>query len=258
MFNIIRLEKLGSTNQYLHSCLEKGEEPSHGTIVVTENQTAGKGMEDNIWYSELGKNLTLSVFLKPVFLPPEKQFVLNKAIALAVADFVQSQLPHKKITIKWPNDIYIDDKKAAGLLISNSIKGNKLENVIVGIGININQTEFPREIPNPASIGMFKKENLDLDDCLGQLSTFVARRYEEICAERFHDIEKEYVSKLYRLGKIHKFIKKGDIFNATITGVSEYGQLQLKTSKGENLQFGFKEVEYVIGNTDVAMTEHQV
>jgi len=250
MFNINRLENIGSTNQYLRSCLEKGEEPGHGTVVVTKNQTAGKGMEGNTWHSEPGKNLTLSVFLKPVFLPPEKQFVLNKAMALAVADFVQSQLPNKNVTIKWPNDIYIDDKKTAGLLISNSIKGNKLENVIVGIGININQMKFPEKIPNPVSLRMFKHENLDLDYCLGQLSAFVQSRYEEICAGRFLDIEKEYVSKLYRLGEIHKFIKEVEIFKAEVTGVTKFGQLQLKTTTGENLLFGFKEVEYVIGNTD--------
>ena len=97
---------------------------------------------------------------------------------------------------------------------------------------------------------MFKKENLVLEDCLGQLSTFVARRYEEICAGRFPDIEMEYVSKLYRLGETHKFIKEGGVFKAEIIGVTEFGQLQLKTIKGENLLFGFKEVEYVIGNTD--------
>lgn len=245
-FNIIRLEKVGSTNMYLRLCLEKGEDLKHWTVIVTENQMAGKGMEENTWHSEPGKNLTLSVFIKPDFLLPEEQFTLNKAMALAVADFVGFHLPDKKVSIKWPNDIYIDDRKTAGLLISNSIKGNKLENAIIGIGININQTKFPEEIPNPASLRMFLNKNLKLDECLKSLCRFIDQRYEEIYSGNAQRIIEEYNSKLYRIGEIHQFIKGNEIFSAQISSVSEYGQLQLKTTKGKNLQFGFKEVEFII------------
>jgi BirA family biotin operon repressor/biotin-[acetyl-CoA-carboxylase] ligase len=245
-FRIIRLKEVESTNSFVRLCLEKGEDLRHGTIVLTENQTAGKGTGSNSWHSEAGKNLILSILLKPERLSPEKQFILNKAMALAVSDFVEALLPAYKIRIKWPNDIYIEDKKVAGILISNTIKGDKLDDVIVGIGININQENFPGEIPNPASLSMFSDTKLNLNDCLKFLCRFLNHRYEEIICGEIQKITDEYNSKLYRLNEIHGFIKEGESFTAEITGVSEYGQLQLKSSKGEDLLFGFKEVEYVI------------
>jgi BirA family biotin operon repressor/biotin-[acetyl-CoA-carboxylase] ligase len=167
-------------------------------------------------------------------------------MALAVSDFVEATLPNNKIRVKWPNDIYIEDKKVAGILISNTIKGNKLEDIIVGIGININQEKFPGEIPNPASLIMFSDTKFNLNDCLKSLSRFLHQRYEEIICGEIQKITEEYNSKLYRLNEMHGFNQEGEIFTAEITGVSEYGQLQLRTSDGEYLLFGFKEVEYVI------------
>jgi BirA family biotin operon repressor/biotin-[acetyl-CoA-carboxylase] ligase len=245
-FKIIRLNEVDSTNSYLRAYLGNGEGFNHRTIVIAEKQTAGKGMGSNTWYSEAGKNLNLSVLLKPESLSPEKQFVLNKAMALAVFDFIEASLPDRKVRIKWPNDIYVGDKKVAGILISNTIKGDKLEDVIVGIGINVNQKKFPVDVPNPASLYMFSGTKLKLNNCLESLCWFLEQRYDEITSDKFLEIDNEYNSKLYRLNEMHRFKKEGVSFMAEIKGVSEFGQLQMKTTEGENLLFGFKEVEYVI------------
>ncbi len=245
-FEIIRLKEVESTNLYVRACLDKGLDLNHGTIVLAEKQILGKGMGDNTWDSEAGKNLNLSILLKPQSLPPEKQFVLNKAIALAVSDFVMTIIPDKEIRIKWPNDIYIEDKKVAGILISNTIKGNTLEDVIVGIGINVNQKNFPQNIPNPVSLRKFSKKKLNLNECLDSLCIFLRRRYEEIILGEIQMINSEYISRLYRLDEIHNFKSGDENFTARIIGVSEYGQLQLRTKYGDSLEFGFKEVEYVI------------
>ena len=245
-FEVIRLKEVESTNLYVRACSDKDRGLNHGTIVLAEKQTEGKGMGDNTWHSEEGKNLNLSILLRPETLPPEKQFVLNKAIALAVSDFVEAIVPDKKICIKWPNDIYIEDMKVAGILISNTIKGNKLEDVIVGIGVNVNQRKFPQNIPNPISLRKFFNHNLHLNECLETLCLFLRKRYEEIILGEIQKINKEYNSKLFRLGEIHRFIKDREIIRAKITGVSEFGQLQLTTVKKEKLLFGFKEVEFVI------------
>ena len=245
-FRIIRIGEVESTNSYLRAFVDKGEGLIHRTIALAEKQTAGKGMGKNMWHSEAGKNLNLSIYLKPEALPPDKQFFLNKAMALAVSDFVKASVPNSQIRVKWPNDIYIDDKKVAGILISNTIKGNKLEDVIVGIGININQEKFPKEIPNPISLSMFLGTKLELNKCFELLCWFLDQRYEEFICGNIQKIAKEYNSQLYRLNEMHRFKKEGAFFMAEIKGVSEFGQLQLKTPDGENLLFGFKEVEYVI------------
>ncbi|NOX45463.1 MAG: biotin--[acetyl-CoA-carboxylase] ligase [Chlorobi bacterium] len=245
-FEIFRLKEVESTNSYVRACLDKMEGLNHRTIVIADKQTAGKGMGSNTWYSEAGKNLNLSIYLKPESLSPEKQFILNKAMALAVFDFVEATLPHRKVRIKWPNDIYVGDEKTAGILISNTIKGSNLEDVIVGIGININQEKFPGDIPNPASLSMFLGSKLDLNKCVKSLCRLLNHRYEQIISAKFHNISDEYNSKLYRLNEMHGFKKEGVSFLAEIKGVSGFGQLQLKTSDGENLLFGFKEVEYII------------
>ncbi len=245
-FRIIRLKEVESTNSYVRVCLDNGKGLTHRTIVIADKQTAGKGTGSNSWHSEAGKNLNLSVLLKPEPLSPEKQFVLNKAMALAVFDFIEATLPDLKVRIKWPNDIYIGDKKTAGILISNTIKGARLEDVTVGIGINVNQKKFPVDIPNPASLSMFSGTKLDLIECLESLCRFLDRRYDEIISGKSLIIDNEYNSKLYRLNEMHRFKKKGVPFMAEIRGVSGFGQLQLKTTDGENLLFGFKEVEYII------------
>ena len=149
---IIRLHTVGSTNDYMIEQIRNGNINLEGTIVIADEQTSGKGMDINIWESEPGKNLTFSIFFKPDFLRADQQFLLNKSISLGVYDFIKSLVTHQKVTIKWPNDIYVGDKKIAGILINNTIAGNELFYSVAGIGVNINQQKFPGSCPQPCFI----------------------------------------------------------------------------------------------------------
>src|ERR1035437_6675835 len=149
--NCIEIEKTDSTNSYLSKLL--GEKTLfEGTVVITNRQEMGRGQRGTTWESEPNKNLTLSILLHPTFLRPDEQFQLNKAISLGVAGFVVGVLQvDVDVKIKWPNDIYIRNKKVAGILIENSVSGNNLQHSIIGIGINVNQEKFSAKLPNPTS-----------------------------------------------------------------------------------------------------------
>ena len=139
--NVIRLDTVNSTNTYATNQLAKSRLPE-GTAIVAAEQTQGRGYSGNQWKSEKGMNLLLSVVLYPVFLAPRQHFFLNQVASLAIAETLQAYLPVKDVKIKWPNDVFIGDKKAAGILIENSVKGNIIQHAVPGMGINVNQTEF--------------------------------------------------------------------------------------------------------------------
>jgi BirA family biotin operon repressor/biotin-[acetyl-CoA-carboxylase] ligase len=195
--NIISLPETGSTNTYAISLLSK-ERPEEGCVVITDNQTQGKGTDTNTWESEKGKNLTFSLILYPEF-KADQQFVLNKSISLGICDFVRAELPQSEITIKWPNDIYIGNNKSCGILIQNSVIGNRLDYVVVGIGLNVNQTIFTSDAPNPVSLKMISGKDYNLDELLHKLLNSIFEKYTEAKPETSRKIENDYRKKLYRL-----------------------------------------------------------
>ena len=135
--SVIKFHKeLTSTNDQAFMLL-KTINPVEGTVIYADFQKAGRGQKDNKWESEKGKNLLLSIILYPTSIRPEDQFYLSMAVSLGICDFIDSFFPGSKI--KWPNDIYINDDKIAGILIENSVMGETIESTIAGIGININQ-----------------------------------------------------------------------------------------------------------------------
>ena len=242
---IIRVKSVESTNDYALSLYRKGMQLSDGTIVITDTQTAGKGLDKNRWESEPGKNLTFSVCLFPHFLPVERQFELNKAVSLGIFDFVSEMVPDEKVTIKWPNDIYINDEKVAGILISNTVKGDILDFTVAGIGINVNQTRFLSDAPNPVSLISFLKKELSLKECLSLVCGKLDERYGQLRAGRFYQLDAGYLRSLYRLNELHNFKYKDKKISAMITGVSKYGHLQLTTSVGEKLECDLKEISFL-------------
>ena len=243
---IIRLQSTHSTNDYLTERLRNKAITSEGTVVLAIEQTQGKGMDKNIWESEPGKNLTFSFLLKPDFLRADQQFMLNKAVSLGVCDFVKTYVNNQIVTIKWPNDIYVQDKKIAGILISNSIEGNELSHSIVGIGININQQKFPNTVHNPVSLSIALRRELDLEELLTDLLYWLENRYEQLIKNDWTIISENYLDSLYRFKVQHPFLYDGEQILAKITGVSEYGQLQLITSHQEKLECDFKEIKFII------------
>lgn len=241
--SIIRLSETESTNSYAIRLLSQ-QHPEEGTVILTGNQTKGKGLDKNSWESEKGKNLTFSLILYPEFLA-DRQFILNKAISLGIYDFLSAHLPGQKVTIKWPNDIYVGDKKACGILIQNSVIGNRFDYVVVGIGLNVNQTQFLSDAPNPVSMKAASGKEYDLDSLLEKLLDSVLKRYAQVKPETSSTIETDYHKSLYRAMEWHTYLVKNAEITARITGTNEFGQLMLETETGEVLVCDLKEVKFV-------------
>ena len=238
---IIQLEQTDSTNSHLLRLLNEGKLPE-GAVVVTQKQEQGRGQRGTSWQSEAGSNLTLSVLLYPTFLKPGEQFALSKIISLAVLDFISSISNSK---IKWPNDIYIENKKVAGILIENSVSGNSISHSIVGIGININQEKFSAELLNPTSLKLISGKTFDLDSCVQQLCSSIEKKYLQL-RNHSKEIDSDYLKKLYRFDEFANYNYKGEKLKAKITGVSKIGKLILEKESGEKLECDFKEVEFIL------------
>lgn len=246
--SIIRLKSIGSTNQHLLEIATSNVKPVDGDLLFAEFQTEGQGMGNNIWESEAGKNLTFSLYLEPEFLLAEKQFLLNKAISLAIYDFIKTILPDKIVKIKWPNDIYIDGNKVAGILIHHIIQGNHILYSVVGVGININQGVFLSDAPNPVSIINYFEEELDIEMCLTQVCHFLNERYIQLSENNFVLLNKDYLHALYRYKQIwkYKIQESRALFSGQIIGVNDFGQLIITDDLGNRNEFGFKEIEFII------------
>jgi BirA family biotin operon repressor/biotin-[acetyl-CoA-carboxylase] ligase len=240
----IHLSETESTNSYALNLLSQ-QRPKEGCVITTDHQTKGKGTDTNSWESEKGKNLTFSLILYPTF-AADQQFVLNKAISLGICDFLQSELHGQNITIKWPNDIYIGNKKACGILIQNSVMGNRLDYVVAGIGLNVNQTIFLSDAPNPVSMKMVSGKEYNLKELLPKLLEFVFKRYDQVKPETKLKVERDYQKVLYRQNEWHDFVVNGALVNARITGTNNFGQILLETQTEEILMCDLKEVKFII------------
>lgn len=240
---IFQLGSINSTNIYTSDLL-KTKVLGEGTIISTLFQTDGKGLGKNSWESEKGKNILLSIVLYPTFLQIENQFLLSKAISLGIANYCYTKSNY--IKIKWPNDIYYNDKKLAGILIENSVKGSVIEKSIAGIGLNVNQEIFVSDAPNPVSLKQITKKNYLIEQEIIKLRNNIQFFYEKLKAGNIKSIDKEYLKCLYQFGEYKKY-KSGDkIFEGKITGVNEFGHLQMLTKEGEKKEFDLKEIEFIL------------
>jgi BirA family biotin operon repressor/biotin-[acetyl-CoA-carboxylase] ligase len=242
---IIELEKIDSTNKYVLRLLDENKRFDEGTVIAADFQYAGKGQDKNQWESEAGKNLTLSIILQPIFMKIEKQFMLNKIIALSVFSFINS-FGIKNTSIKWPNDIYIGNKKVAGILINNTIQGNLYDYCVAGLGININQEKFISNAPNPISIKQISGKEYNINECLNTLCSITQEWYNNLKNEKTNIINTAYIEALFQYNKYCKYIIRGKSVKAKITGISEYGRLILQTKENETYSCDFKEIEFVI------------
>ena len=241
--NLIELQSIDSTNNYAKELLQH-QKPPEGTLIFAHEQHTGRGQMGNVWKTEAGKNLTASIILYPDFLDADKQFFLNMAISLAVKDFCESILPDE-IKIKWPNDIYWRDKKLGGILIENTITGNRISSSVVGIGINVNQEEFAEDLPNPVSVLQISNFEFKISNLLEGLSVFIEKYYLQLRQLHFNFLDKGYTVALYRYQQTHEFKKGEQILKGEINGVAKDGKLILHSS-GKEMRFAFKEVEFVI------------
>ena len=239
---IIVLNETESTNNYANQLI-LSDAAEEGTVVLTQFQLKGKGQVGNHWESEAGKNLLASIILFPNFLNAGKQFLLSKLISLALVEFLQSEI--EDVLIKWPNDIYVGNKKIAGILIENTIKGSKLNSTVLGFGLNLNQVSFLSDAPNPISLQQITGKEYNEKRVLERILEIFFNWYIRLNEENLHEVDLAYYAQLFRRGKWEKYIADGEEFEARISGIGEFGQLQLETRSGKTLEFMFKEVEFM-------------
>ena len=240
---IQHFETIESTNAYAINLVSKSN-PSEGTVISAYSQTHGRGQIGSKWQSEPGMNLTLSVILFPSFLQATQQFLLNQAIALGVYDFLSQLLP-TDLTLKWPNDIYYKKRKLGGILLQSGLKGQQLLWCVAGIGINVNQTSFDKELPNPTSLQLIGHKNVEIVTLLPQLCQHLEFRYLQLRNGQHDKIKADYLQCCYRYMEEHLFERpSGEIFAGKITGVNPIGKLLITHQNGEEA-FGMKEVRFV-------------
>jgi len=244
---LLRYNSLDSTNLEAQRMLSMTPNLIEGTVVVAENQTAGKGQRGNQWASPIGLNLLSSYILHPKHLQPKQQFNLNIISSLAIIDLLQ-ELEIYNATIKWPNDIYIGKKKVAGILIQNNLSNHHIASTIVGIGLNVNQTEFDPSLPNPISIkgSLSKNENLDLESVLDRVCYFLEKRYLQSKSKLgIQQLRKEYTNQMFRINEVASYMIDGKPQAGIIEGIDEMGKLVLRLE--EHLRvFDFQELRFLI------------
>lgn len=222
----------------------RDENYREGDVVWADFQTAGRGQRGHEWHSRKGENLTFSVVLEPTFVPIAEQFSVSEVVALSLVDMLADYGIEARI--KWTNDIYVGDKKLVGILIEHSLATATLRRTIVGVGINVNQTEFDASLPNPVSMAQLLGRELDAEEVLQCFLNHLQRNYEAL-REMQNALHERYNSLLYRLNEYHTYaLPNGEKFQAKILGTASSGALRLEDEQGKAKDYLFKEVEFVI------------
>jgi len=239
---VIYLPSCHSTND-IAAELVRSKSFQEGTVVITNDQTKGKGQRGSIWLTEPGQNLTFSVILKPNFIRIEEQFLISKAISVGICAYLKNYTRHAKI--KWPNDIYIGDSKVCGTLIENSIQGSSIFSSIVGIGLNINQKEFRNS--RATSLAMDHNSSFALPDEFKKLMKHLDASYfrlKTVSGRAF--LESEYLNLLYDYEQLRRFRVGGADMLGTISGITPAGKLCVRfDGEKDHTEFNTKEIEWV-------------
>lgn len=242
--NFVLLKEVDSTNNYLKNIASNSTPLPEGTVIMAENQYAGRGQQQNGWFTEPGKNLTFSILLKPSFLKVTGQFDLIRAVSMGVFDAL-APLLGSQLKIKWPNDIYYGEKKLGGILIENMILSGQIKHAIAGVGLNINQEKFPDSLPNAVSVKQILHADYDLQTLLSEICRHIEAWYLKLKAGKVEDVRNEYLSRLYWLNELRTFKAKDNIFAGTIKNVRYNGLLVVENNKREELEFSLKEIEFI-------------
>lgn len=223
----------------------RDEKYREGDVVWADFQTAGRGQRGHVWHSHKGENLTFSAVLEPSFVAIAEQFSVSEVVALSLVDMLAEYGIEAKI--KWTNDIYVGDKKLVGILIEHSLASATLRRTIVGVGINVNQTEFDSSIPNPVSMAQLLGKQLNAEEVLKCFLTHLQRNYESLREGAKTELHERYNSLLYRKNEIHTYaLPSGERFRGAIRGTKPSGALAIEAESGETKDYLFKEVEFVI------------
>jgi BirA family biotin operon repressor/biotin-[acetyl-CoA-carboxylase] ligase len=238
--NIFYIKQTQSTNA-LSWKMNREKSLPEGLVIYTDFQSAGKGQPGNAWESSKGMNLLFSVMLHPIQVHMDELFLISQLVSVAIKNALDEYTTN--ITIKWPNDIYWNDKKLAGILIENSLQGNKIMSVVIGIGLNVNQKLFLSNAPNPVSLFLITGKRQNRKQLLQKICQNIMGLYYEMDKEK---IRKKYAEYLYRNIGFYSFEANKETFRAKIKEVQPDGMLELETEKGEQKSFYFKEVQFIL------------
>jgi BirA family biotin operon repressor/biotin-[acetyl-CoA-carboxylase] ligase len=239
---IIYIRETDSTNNYLKQLLLE-QRLEEGTVVLTDFQSAGRGQRGSRWESEAGKNLLFSILLYPE-VKANEQFIISQIVSLAVADSLLSYT--NDIAIKWPNDIYWKERKICGILIENVLDKERISQSIAGIGININQTKFAGNAPNPVSLRQITGEEHKLPGVLDKIKANILSYNRQLKAGNSIAIRQHYKNLLFRCDDYHLYNDGTEYFTAKIKDVEPSGLLVLETKEGVEKRFAFKKVKYIL------------
>lgn len=243
MLKYVHLEQIDSTNAYLQR--KQAEADIRHWVVSAEEQTAGKGMGSNGWESEVGKNLTFSLALDMEFLPAERQFLLSEAVPLGIIEVLDTLLPPEKLSIKWPNDIFFENRKLAGILINSTIKANMMDISIIGIGLNVNQMQFQDWPTHPISLKQITGKIYDLQPLLEQIAERILIKVQQLQSSPAA-IEQEYLNRLFRYRTWADYEADGKVLRLLMTGIDEFGRLQLIDEQQNAHCYEIKQIRFVL------------
>ena len=239
----IHLSQTDSTNRWLKDHANEAEEADM-TVVVADYQTAGRGQGQNSWESEAGKNLLFSMLVRPVTVPVQRQYLLSMTHALALLDTLGDYA--SGFSIKWPNDIYWNDRKICGTLIELGIAGGQISSCIFGTGVDVNQRRFVSDAPNPVSLWQILGREVELQEVLDGIVEHMQVGMEALERGEYSEISQRYHRCLYRRDGYHAYRDSEGEFSARLMHVDDDGRLWLCDSNGRERSYMFKEVAYVI------------
>lgn len=243
----MHVDVVDSTNSLTHRLIEEyGYELPDMTLVYANEQTAGRGQVGNSWESDYDLNALFSIYCRPTFIRPSQQFIISQCIALAVQEVVEGE-GVQDVSIKWPNDIYVGDRKVAGILIECDIMGKGLNNCIIGVGINVGQRRFRSDAPNPVSIRQITGREHDWQEVMFNVCYTFQRYYQMVRDGKGEQVVNRYMQRLYRREGFHPYIDADGRFMAEIASIEPTGHLVLRREDGTLSRYEFKEVKIDLG-----------
>ena len=241
-FNIIPVTGPDSTNNHLKALHKQGV-LHEGSVILADYQTKGRGRGNNAWYSGKNLNILMSVLLFPG-IQADRYFFLTEVVSLALTDLLIEM--NIKAEIKWPNDIYVEGRKIAGILIENSLANDAVETSVIGIGFNINEVTFPTNLPNPVSLKQIVGKDIERNSLAKKLLEKLKLRYTELREGQYTKMHSEYNTRLFGRTLWSKFFYKEQEFEASIISVQENGEIILETKEGKQKQFSFGELTMIL------------
>lgn len=233
-FKIIHIPETDSTNRYLRELKAEGD-----VLVQTDYQTAGRGCGTNRWESERGQNLLFSLLIHPKQVPASKQFLISMVTANSISKVVSKYV--ENVSVKWPNDIYVGDRKICGILIQNTLQGGTIKDSVIGVGLNVNQLCFVSDAPNPVSLANLTGRTFDREQLLHEL----LEAFEAEWADS-EGVRARYLAQLYRRKGFFRYRDAYGEFVAELVTVEDDGHLVLRCVDGNTHRYAFKEVQFII------------